>query len=153
MVEFIQHVVNGLGQGAIYALIALGYTMVFGILQLINFAHSDVYMLGAFAGFYSSRLLGFSNRPGIVSLFCALAISMAVCGLVGFCIERFAYRPDLEKRLGPDEGARSEVGEPVGEHAEQPVPVGDADRHAREVARPSSGLREPLERGERLVHA
>ncbi|MBI3556443.1 MAG: gamma-glutamyl-gamma-aminobutyrate hydrolase family protein, partial [Deltaproteobacteria bacterium] len=68
MTEFIQHLINGLGQGAIYALIALGYTMVFGILQLINFAHSDVYMVGAFIGYYSSRAFGLSNNPGVFSL-------------------------------------------------------------------------------------
>ena len=52
--EILQQIVNGLTQGAIYALIALGYTMVYGVLRLINFAHGDVYMLGAFAGFYSA---------------------------------------------------------------------------------------------------
>lgn len=93
MIEFIQHLIDGLGLGAIYALIAIGYTMVFGILQLINFAHSDVYMLGAFLGFYSSRYLGLSERPGAISLFIALAISMIGCSIVGATIERFAYRP------------------------------------------------------------
>ena len=93
MTEFIQHIVNGLGLGAIYALIALGYTMVFGILQLINFAHSDVYMLGAFVGYYASHYFGLAQNPGIVSLSVALAISMLSCGCIGFCIERFAYRP------------------------------------------------------------
>lgn len=93
MNEFIQHIINGVGLGAIYALIAIGYTMVFGILQLINFAHSDVYMLGAFVGFYVSRYLGLSDQPGLLSLVIALSSSMAACGLVGFCIERFAYRP------------------------------------------------------------
>ena len=55
MLEFIQHIINGLSTGSIYALIALGYTMVFGVLQLINFAHSDVFMLGAFVSFYFSN--------------------------------------------------------------------------------------------------
>src|SRR3989344_2205229 len=93
MVEFLQHVVNGLSLGSIYALIAIGYTMVFGILQLINFAHSDVYMLGAFFGFYSSRYLGLADRPGIGSLAIALIIAMVGCSAVGATIERFAYRP------------------------------------------------------------
>lgn len=93
MAEFIQHIVNGLGQGAIYALIALGYTMVFGILQLINFAHGDVYMLGAFVGYYAAHAFGFAQNPGVVSLILALLCSMIACGVVGFCIERFAYRP------------------------------------------------------------
>ncbi len=93
MTEFLQHLINGIGLGAMYALIALGYTMVFGILQLINFAHSDVYMLGAFFGLYSSRWLGLADKPGIGSLLAAMACSMIGCALVGFCIERFAYRP------------------------------------------------------------
>ncbi len=92
MAEFFQHIINGLGVGAIYALIALGYTMVFGILQLINFAHGDVYMLGAFAGFYVSHYFGLAKNPGLFSLLVALACSMAACGAIGYCIERFAYR-------------------------------------------------------------
>src|SRR3954469_4130066 len=95
MKEFIQQLINGLGQGAIYALIALGYTMVFGILQLINFAHSDVYMIGAFIGYYlsSPKYFGLSNSPGILSLLIALVAAMGGCALVGFIIERGAYRP------------------------------------------------------------
>ncbi len=93
MAEFIQHLINGIGQGAIYALIALGYTMVFGILQLINFAHSEVYMMGAFAGFYLSRYLGLSDHPGIGSLLIGMCGAMAFSGILGFTIERLAYRP------------------------------------------------------------
>ncbi|MBI3543034.1 MAG: branched-chain amino acid ABC transporter permease [Deltaproteobacteria bacterium] len=93
MTEFIQHLINGLGQGSIYALIALGYTMVFGILQLINFAHSDVYMVGAFIGYYSGKYLGLSKSPGVLSLLAALTLSMAGCAALGFVIERGAYRP------------------------------------------------------------
>lgn len=93
MIEFLQHIINGLGLGAIYALIALGYTMVFGILQLINFAHSDVYMIGAFIGYYASRQLGLSQHPGVFSLATALALAMAGCAAMGYVIERFAYRP------------------------------------------------------------
>jgi branched-chain amino acid transport system permease protein len=93
LVELIQHLINGLGLGAIYALIAIGYTMVFGILQLINFAHSDVYMLGAFFGLYSSTYLGLAKHPGGLALIAALAISMALCAAVGATIERLAYRP------------------------------------------------------------
>lgn len=93
MTEFIQHLINGLGIGAIYALIALGYTMVFGILQLINFAHSDVYMIGAFIGYYSSRAFGLSAHPGLFSLGCALVLAMSGCAALGFVIERLAYRP------------------------------------------------------------
>lgn len=93
MTEFIQHLINGLGLGAIYALIALGYTMVFGILQLINFAHSDVYMVGAFIGYYASRWLGLAEQPGVASLLVALALAMVGCAALGFVIERGAYRP------------------------------------------------------------
>lgn len=93
MTEFLQHLINGLGQGAIYALIALGYTMVFGILQLINFAHSDVYMVGAFIGYYAARNLGLAQHPGVLSLGVALLLAMGGCAALGFVIERGAYRP------------------------------------------------------------
>ena len=93
MVEFFQHLINGLSLGSIYALIALGYTMVFGILQLINFAHGDVYMLGAFIGMYSSKYFGFANHPSIGALLAVMVCSMVGCALVGFLIEKLAYRP------------------------------------------------------------
>jgi len=93
MLEFIQHLVNGLSLGAIYALIALGYTMVFGILQLINFAHGDVYMLGAFIGMYTAKYLNPMPTPGVGALVFTLLASMVGCALMGFVIERFAYRP------------------------------------------------------------
>lgn len=91
--EFIQHLINGISLGSIYALIALGYTMVYGILQLINFAHSEVYMVGAFAAYYAARFLGISNSPGFSSLVILLVIAMVCCSLLGVTIERFAYRP------------------------------------------------------------
>jgi branched-chain amino acid transport system permease protein len=93
MLELIQHLVNGLSIGSIYALIALGYTMVFGILQLINFAHGDVYMLGAFIGLYTARFFGFGQSSSLLSLIITLVMSMAGCACTGFLIERFAYRP------------------------------------------------------------
>jgi branched-chain amino acid transport system permease protein len=93
MEEFIQHVINGLSLGSIYGLIALGYTMVFGILKLINFAHGEIYMLGAFIGMYSSKFLGFEDKPSIMALLIVLLLAMAGCALVGFTIERLAYRP------------------------------------------------------------
>jgi branched-chain amino acid transport system permease protein len=93
MIEFFQHIINGLGLGSIYALIALGYTMVFGILQLINFAHSDVYMMGAFFGYYSARIFGVADKPGIGSFLLVLSSAMIGCALLGYIIERFAYRP------------------------------------------------------------
>jgi len=93
MQEFLQHLINGLSLGSIYALIALGYTMVYGILQLINFAHSDVYMVGAFAGYYTAMHLGLSNSPGVGTLIVVLAAAMIACSILGLAIERFAYRP------------------------------------------------------------
>jgi len=93
MVEFLQHLINGLSLGSIYALIALGYTMVFGILQLINFAHGDVYMLGAFIGMYTARAFHYGQSSSLSSLLVTMAFSMIGCALIGFMIERFAYRP------------------------------------------------------------
>lgn len=93
MIEFIQHIINGLSIGSVYALIALGYTMVFGILQLINFAHGDIYMLGAFIGYYSAHALGFGDESSFVSLLATLLIAMSGCAVIGFVVERFAYRP------------------------------------------------------------
>ncbi len=67
--------------------------MVYGVLNLINFAHADVYMMGAFAAYYISGWLGLANRPGIGSLLIGLAAAIIVCSLLGLCIERLAYRP------------------------------------------------------------
>jgi branched-chain amino acid transport system permease protein len=90
MTELLQQLINGLALGAIYALIALGYTMVYGVLRFINFAHSDVFMVGAFAGYYLARALpGGSIAAGIVVLLGA----MAICALFGVIIEKLAYRP------------------------------------------------------------
>lgn len=93
MEDFLQHLINGISLGSIYALIALGYTMVYGILQLINFAHSDVYMMGAFAAYYTARNMGINESPGITTLITLLVASMIGCSLLGLAIERFAYRP------------------------------------------------------------
>lgn len=93
MEEFLQHILNGLNLGAIYALIALGYTMVYGILQLINFAHAEVYMLGAFSVYYANRILNLSDNPGWASFAAAILIAIVVCSSVALVIERFAYRP------------------------------------------------------------
>ena len=86
MIEFVQHLVNGLSLGSIYALIALGYTMVYGIIKLINFAHGDIYMVGAYIGFFATTVLGVSFVP-------ALLIAMVGAGLAGMLIEYLAYRP------------------------------------------------------------
>ncbi|HTO99040.1 MAG TPA: branched-chain amino acid ABC transporter permease [Myxococcales bacterium] len=94
MIDFLQRVVDGVSLGAIYALIALGYTMVYGVLQLINFAHGDVFMLGAMMGWYASSVwTGQSRNPGIPSALAVTLFAMVVCGVVGLLIERLAYRP------------------------------------------------------------
>ncbi|MCM2281369.1 MAG: branched-chain amino acid ABC transporter permease [Bdellovibrionaceae bacterium] len=97
MEDFIQHLINGVSLGSIYALIALGYTMVYGILQLINFAHSEVYMLGAFAAYYTvlgiTRLTGADVEPGFGLFALVLGVAMIACSIAGLTIERFAYRP------------------------------------------------------------
>jgi branched-chain amino acid transport system permease protein len=89
--EFLQQTINGIAWGSIYALIALGYTMVYGVLRLINFAHGDVYMIGAMTGYYVAqwmmRFFGKTSFPLI------LLIAMVVCATLGFLIERLAYRP------------------------------------------------------------
>lgn len=93
MQDFIQHLINGISLGSIYALIALGYTMVYGIMKMINFAHADVYMVGAFTAYYSAKLMGLENSPGFSTFAILLIIAMVVCSLLGVAIERFAYRP------------------------------------------------------------
>ncbi len=92
MTTFLQQLVNGLSLGSIYALIALGYTMVYGVLRLINFAHGDVYMVGAYVGYYLSRKLQ-GEQPSLVSALLVMLGSMIACGLLGILIERLAYRP------------------------------------------------------------
>lgn len=96
MTEFIQQLINGLSLGSIYALIALGYTMIYGILRFINFAHGDVFMIGAFSGYYLAILFGFSSASGLMSIFLAIVIlicSMIICAALGFTIEKLAYKP------------------------------------------------------------
>ena len=93
MQTFLQQLINGLSLGAIYALIALGYTMVYGVLRLINFAHGDVYMLGAFAGYFLANRLQLDANPSVLWAIVVTMGAMAVCAVVGVLIERFAYRP------------------------------------------------------------
>jgi branched-chain amino acid transport system permease protein len=92
--EFLQQLINGLALGSILALIALGYTMVYGILRFINFAHGDVFMLGAFAGFYlAPKIAAVLPLPSIAGALVVLVVSMLICAVLGVVIERFAYRP------------------------------------------------------------
>jgi branched-chain amino acid transport system permease protein len=84
--QFVQQLINGISLGSIYALIALGYTMVYGIIKLINFAHGDIYMVGAYIGFFAISVGHFSIVP-------ALIISMVVTGFLGMLVERLAYKP------------------------------------------------------------
>ena len=95
VIEFLQQLINGLGQGSIYALIALGYTMVFGVLRFINFAHGDVFMLGAFAGLYVGPKVArvFGEGPSYPGMFAVLLVSMLICAAIGIVIERICYRP------------------------------------------------------------
>jgi branched-chain amino acid transport system permease protein len=93
---FFQLTVNGVTLGSVYALIALGYSMVYGILKLLNFAHGDVFMVGAFVGFGVLSLFGGPLNPSIpvwLLVVLMLAVSMAATGGLGVVIERFAYRP------------------------------------------------------------
>jgi branched-chain amino acid transport system permease protein len=93
LAEFFQHIIDGISVGAIYALIALGYTMVYGVLKLINFAHGDVFMIGAMVGYYTARWTGESRSPSIVGALLVTLASMLACACLGFVIERAAYRP------------------------------------------------------------
>ncbi|MGH2119592.1 branched-chain amino acid ABC transporter permease, partial [Aerococcus sp. L_32] len=86
MEMFLQQLVNGLSLGSIYALMALGYTMVYGIIGLINFAHGDVYMVGAFFGFWLITGLG-------MNIILALILTMIFTAILGVIIERVAYKP------------------------------------------------------------
>ncbi|MGZ4778706.1 MAG: branched-chain amino acid ABC transporter permease [Thermoanaerobaculia bacterium] len=98
MQTLLQNLLNGIAAGSIYALIALGYTMVYGILKLINFAHGDVFMLGSFVGYYAGGWLSRHMHPessveAWMSAGAVMLLSMIVCGLFGYLNERIAYRP------------------------------------------------------------
>jgi branched-chain amino acid transport system permease protein len=115
MSTFLQQLINGISLGAIYSLIALGYTMVYGVLKLINFAHGDVYMVGAFMGYYLANGLGARGaqmlgmgadslvahgllgggalQPSLITALVVMLLAMAICAAIGVVIERLAYRP------------------------------------------------------------
>lgn len=84
--QILQQLINGISLGSIYALIALGYTMIYGIIKLINFAHGDIYMVGAYIGFFAITQAHLSIIP-------ALIISFVVTGILGMIVEKLAYKP------------------------------------------------------------
>lgn len=91
---FIQQLFNGLSLGAIYALIAIGYTMVYGIIGMINFAHGEIYMIGAYVGLVTVTAIGTqSGLPVWFIIAAMLVVSVMVTGIYGFAVERIAYRP------------------------------------------------------------
>jgi len=94
MSELLQQIINGISLGSIYALIALGYTMIYGILRFINFAHGDVFMVGAFIGFYlAPRIKALFGGSLLIATPVVFIIAMIGCSLLGVTIEKLAYRP------------------------------------------------------------
>ncbi len=94
MSEFVQQVLNGLQLGSVYTLISLGYTMVYGILRLINFAHGDIFMVGSYAGFFTvTFLLGAARLPASLTFVLGMLATMCLAALLAVSIERVAYRP------------------------------------------------------------
>ncbi len=94
-IEFLQQLINGLSLGAFYALIALGYTMVYGVLRFINFAHGDVFMMGAFAGYWLTPKImpHFPGNAAPLGVCIVMLVTMAACATLGIVIEKLAYRP------------------------------------------------------------
>jgi branched-chain amino acid transport system permease protein len=94
---FLQHILNGITIGGSYALIALGYTLVYGVLKLINFAHGEIYMIGAYLGFILISLIPamppFLQGNVVLILLLVLLIAAAICSLYGFYLEKICYRP------------------------------------------------------------
>lgn len=91
--RFLASLINGISLGSVYAIIALGYTMVYGIAKMLNFAHGDVIMVGAYAAFIMLNQMG-------LPVFVAIPVSMVVCTVLGLIVERFAYRP-LRQAVSP----------------------------------------------------
>jgi len=99
---FLQQVINGLTAGSVYAVVALGYTMVYGIIQLINFAHGEVVMIGAMVAFTVINALAPTGLPPLVIVLAGTACAIPICMLVGYGMERLAYRPLRQApRLAP----------------------------------------------------
>ncbi len=96
MTKFFQTLMDGMAVGSLYALIALGYTMVYGTLQFINFAHSDIFVLGAWVSYTIAVTMGYAlagTHPPLYAGILIMLAAMATCGAAGFTIERLAYRP------------------------------------------------------------
>lgn len=94
--QWIDFVIFGIAQGSIYALIALGYTMVYGILRMINFAHGDIFMTGAFGAYFTATWLtkiGFTDRYPVLGLMIPILVAMIIATLIAMLVERIAYRP------------------------------------------------------------
>ncbi len=90
---FLQQIINGLTLGSVYAIVALGYTMVYGIIQLINFAHGELVMIGAMVAFSVINALAGTHLPPVLIVFIGILAAIPVCMLVGYAMERIAYRP------------------------------------------------------------
>ena len=86
MIQFLSYLVNGISLGSVYAIIALGYSMVYGIAKMLNFAHGDVIMIGAFVSFSATQYWGLSPLVSVL-------VSVIVCTVLGITIERLAYKP------------------------------------------------------------
>ena len=113
MDTFIQQIINGLVLGSVYALVALGYTMVYGIINLINFAHGEVLMVGALTSWTVVTVLAGLGLPGWVLLLIGLVAAVIVCSVLNFAIEKIAYRPLRNApRLAPLITAMSGAGSP-----------------------------------------
>ena len=93
MYNFLQQIINGLTLGSIYALIAIGYTMVYGIIGLINFAHGEIYMIGAYVGVVSLVGLPAFGLPLTLVIILAILIAVVLTGGYGFAVEKIAYKP------------------------------------------------------------
>ena len=99
---FLELFLGGLTRGSIYALIALGYTMVYGIIELINFAHGEIYMIGAFTALIVSSVLAFAGMSGLSVLFLAASVAIIYSAAYGFTVEKIAYKPLRQaSRLSP----------------------------------------------------
>ena len=90
---FLQQIINGLTLGSVYAVVALGYTMVYGIIQLINFAHGEVVMIGAMVAFSVISALAGTGLPPLVIVLAGALLAIPACMAVGYAMERIAYRP------------------------------------------------------------